>query len=715
MASEAAETMKADKPLSAQAETVLYDELKECIIADIEHSNNWRVAAKEEFSFVAGPGQWETDDIEKLRDEKRPPVTFNKTLKFIRAVCGIEVNNRQQTTYIASDPTEAGEVKANEMATQGGEWMDAQCNALRKKSRAFRDLLICGMGWGESVMSWDEDPRGKYVLERCNPLEMGWDHNARDQNLMDAKRRWRCRKMLLSEAKDFLAGLGIDPRDFTDTELDATWAADVGAPKDSTKTKEQKEKREDNMLPYEGKREVHIVQVQWCEFERYFRTINPAVSQDPTAPPTVDMSEDEFKKANKASGNKLPGARLRRKVYKQAFLGGKLLKSMDGPRPDGFTLHCMTGEADDNEGTWFGLVRVMRDPQVWANKFFSQLMHIVNSTAKGGILFETDAVTDARTFMQNYAKPNAATEVAAGAISKGKIMAKPGVGVTSGVAALLQIANDAFGDTTGINLELMGLADRDQPGVLEAQRKQAAMTILATLFDSLSLWEQERGQTKLYFLQTYLADGRLIRIHGDDGMQAIRLLKSSVFGKFDCIVDDAPSSTNMKEKAWQGLQLLLPAVQDKLTPPFVAMLLDYVPFLPSKLVEGLKALIRKPDPGAQKAQEIEMAGREAEIEKDKAGAEKDRTGAVLNMAKALSEQINARLAPIETYISGMMKVKPEGQSGPAGSEDENIIGPTGGEPQLPPLQELGTQAQPEAQPPTVPTGIEPPSGLNGGA
>lgn len=706
------------KPVSQQKdENGQFETLKEWVTADIEFSNDWRAVAKEEFGFTAGR-QLSKEDEAKLISENRPPVVFNKTLKYIKAVGGIEVNNRQRTTYLPQDPTEPGEVKANEIASQGSDWMDAQCGAPRKKSRAFRDLMICGMGWGESLMDWDEDPKGKYILSRPSPLEMIWDRNAREDNIADSKRRGRVRKMLLSEAKDLMAGLGIDPDEFTDADYDADWAQQVSAPTKEGKTKEQKEKREGNSTAYNDRTEVHIVQLQWWEYEQYMRTVNPAVAKDPNAPRTVDVSVEEFKKANKNAGGKLPGARLRRKVFKQAFLGGKILMIGPGPRPDGFTLHCMTGEPDDNEGTWFGLVRLMRDPATWSNKFFSQLMHIINSTAKGGILFETDAVKDSREFLSSYAKPQAATEVAIGAISKGKIMAKPGVGITAGVAQLLQITDNAFQDTTGINLEIMGLADREQAGVLEAQRKQAAMTILATLFDALTAWEEDRGRTKLYFIQKYLAGddpktSRLIRIHGDDGYQAIPLLKSDVFGKFDCIVDDAPTSTNMKEKAWQGLQLLLPSLEraNLLTAKVAGMLLDYVPYLPSKLVEALKGLaMAPPDPMAQQHQQIMLEGEEAKVQKDRTSAVLNLANAAVAQAKAATERVAAIGAKVDTVLSIFSHGKPKNTG--ATNDDQDIIGPTGGVPQLPILADLAAAA-PDAAPPAQP-GLLPPSGLNGG-
>src|SRR3990167_1065185 len=127
------------------------------------------------------------------------------------------------------------------------------------------------------------------------------------------------------------------------------------------------------------------------------------------------------------------------------------------------------------------------------------------------------------------------------------------------------------------------------------------MTILADLFDSLSSFRQEVGKMRLEYMQKFLANGRLIRIHGDDGMKVIPLLRDKALGQYDVIIDDAPTSTNMKEKAWYGIQPLLsvPAVQNMITPQVAALLIDYVPYLPSKLTEAIKSIANKPDPMAQ--------------------------------------------------------------------------------------------------------------------
>ena len=689
----------------------LFETIKEWVTADIEFSNAWRVRAKKEFAFVAGPGQWDERDSARLQEEERPVVTFNKTSKFIRAICGIEANNRMETVYLPSDVTDEGEVKANELLSNASDWMDRGCKANRQQSRGFRDTAICGMGWTEGVIDYDEDARGKYVETRCDPLEMGWDKNARDLNLQDSKRRWRVRKMTLKEARELIPGV-TDAPGIMDADLDATWAADVSSPKDgAAKSQEQKELREEATAAGSAKKEVHIVQIQWWEFEPYIKTIDLLTQKE------IDVTEAQYALLNDQAqpmiGQPLPMARLRRKVFKQAFVGGKVLQVGPSPRKDGFTFNCITWEPDESDGTWYGIVRLLWDPQTWANKFFAQLMHIVNSTAKGGIIAEKDAIDgDAALFLKNYAKPNAVSIVANGAIAKGKIMAKPGAALTGGVAALLEVTDQAFSDVSGINLELMGLADRDQPGVLEAQRKQAAMTILATLFDSFASFRQDVGLMRLYFIQNYLADDRLIRVHGDDGMKAIPLIKDRVLGKFDVIVDDAPSSPNSKEKAWAGLQMILPAFKEMLTPKVAAILIDYVPHIPSKLAEGLKALALGPgDPAEQAQAQIAAQGQQAQIDKDKATADKQRASATLDLAKAAEVKAAVDMGKLQAFLSmvGLMG------SGQKTVSDEPIMGPRLDGPRPPPqLQELPPMAQTgggvEPMQP-MPNGVIPPGGL----
>ena len=621
------------KEPSALEEEALYSVLRHWFEDDATHSAEWRKLAHEEFGFVAGE-QWSPEDKRVLEDQRRPAIVFNRTLAVIKSVAGIEINGRHETAYLPRG-TAPGAVKANELLNQASQWMGDGCDAEDEQSEAFQDAVIVGMGWTESRLDFEQDPEGVYIEEKIDPLEMYWDKNARAKNLADAKRIWRVRKFPLDEAMSRFP-------DYPPEELDCSWARYAGQT-EPTKSYEEKKFRntEPKIGDFDRRTEVNIVQVQWWEREKYWRVA------DPRADRPVDLSEKQYAQLSKRAamlGVPVRAIQMTRRVYKQAFLGGQILNGVrSGPCDDRFTFNCITGEKDRNRGVWFGLVRLMRDPQMWANKWLSQTLHILNTTAKGGILAEEDAFPDQREAEEGYAQPDSITWVANGAISKSKITAKPGQGIPQAYQQLLDFAVSAIPSVTGINPELLGQRDVNQPGILEQKRKEAAMTILAGLFDALRRFRKQVGRVRLFFIQEYLSDGRIIRISGQDGFELVPLIREKTLGKYDVIIDDAPTSPNQKQETWAMLTEILPVFAQMLTPEVVVLILEYSP-LPSRLVEALKQLLQTPapvDPMAQQmaaaqlqAIQATIAQQTAQAQRDQARAQRESSGVSLDQAKA---------------------------------------------------------------------------------
>ena len=253
----------------------LYRTLRQWFEADAGHSHEWRVQAREDFDFVAGE-QWETETQRSLEAQGRPTITFNRVLSVIKAVAGIEINGRHETIFIPRN-TDAGDVKINELLTQASQWMADGCDAEDEQSEAFQDTLVCGMGWTEQRIDYTEDPDGMYIEERVDPLEIYWDKDARSKNLVDARRIFRVRRMNLDETRDFVRGLGID---VPDDELNASWAASAGyGDKEEPKPVELRQFRDENIkISHDPSSEVHIVQAQWWERQRYWRVADYAGS-----------------------------------------------------------------------------------------------------------------------------------------------------------------------------------------------------------------------------------------------------------------------------------------------------------------------------------------------------------------------------------------------------------------------------------------------------
>lgn len=623
------EDIEDQEAASLLADEDLFLRLKDWFKADAEHWDQWRIQAKEDFAFRSGD-QWSEKEMEVLREQMRPVITFNRIDPVIDAVAGTEVGNRQEVSYI---PRTEGDVQANEVYTSAAKWFREQCDAEDEESDAFQDVLTCGMGWTETRLDYEQDEEGAPIVDRVDPFEMFPDHTAQKRNLEDARHVFRVRPNIsLDEAMALIPN--CDPDD-----LDAKWAL-TGDTSSDGETQEQARFYRSDGKPVEQteKGKVTLVEVQWWERESVHLVADAATGQ---IQPMEDQSFKIFAKRAGEIGMPVQSVTMAKRVYYRAFLGKKLLLKEQSPFQGHFSYKAITGKRDSNKKTYYGLVRQMKDPQRWANKWLSQLMHIMNSNAKSGVMVEDGVAEDMREFENNWARPDAVTRLAKGSLTGPngpKIQPKPVSQFPVGFFQITQYAVQSIRDSSGVNMEMLGMVDREQAGVLEAQRKKAAMAILATLFDSLRRYRKSQGRLLLQIINDHLSDGRLIRIVGDEGAKYVPLTKAEGVQKFDVIVDDAPSSPHQREMTWQMLMQLLPAVKDGMTPDMWAEVIALSP-LPSAVAEKFRKALQ------MSAQNQAQAGAEqAEIGKADAISkiEETKSKTMLNMSKVQSEGVKAQ-------------------------------------------------------------------------
>src|SRR3954466_2461866 len=180
----------------------LFRKLKSWFLADFEKQAEWREAAREDFAFTSGD-QLSEADKQKLRDMNRPIGIMTPREPIIDSVSGSEVANRQEVRFI---PRQQGDVTVNEVLTSAAKWFRDQCDAEDEESDAFREMVVCGMGWTETRLDYEAHPDGAPKVERRDPLEMVWDSTARKRNLVDMRRLFHvCRNIPIDEA------LPLDP------------------------------------------------------------------------------------------------------------------------------------------------------------------------------------------------------------------------------------------------------------------------------------------------------------------------------------------------------------------------------------------------------------------------------------------------------------------------------------------------------------------------
>lgn len=600
----------------------LFRQLKTWVKKDREHSAKWRDDAREDFAFAAGE-QYTDKELEHLKSQLRPIITFNRIDPLIRAVTGAEITARQEVKFI---PREMGDVKANDVYTSAAIWFRDQCDAEDEESDMFLDSAICGMGWTETRLDYDEDPEGMPLIDRIDPLCMVWDHSAMKRNLADARRVSRIKKMTLAEAKELFPD--AEREDFGGNWIDLSIDGEV-----KNQDEEDKYLGDNSDTVRRDEDYVTIVETQWWEKKPYWFAVDPMTGQQME----IDKAtNDRLSKRFKAMGQEFQSVRMMKKIFKRAFYSNKLLEVGEPPCGGHFSYQCTTAFRDNNKGIFYGLVRAMKDPQRWANKWMSQILHIMNSSAKGGVMMEKGAVEDVASFERSYARSDAVTYVENGALSNGKVMPKPSSNMPVGFFQMMEFAVSSVRDVTGVNLEMLGMREATQAASLEYQRRQASMTILASLFDGLRRYRKTQGRVMLHIITEYLSDGRLIKIVGDEGAQYVPLIKQSST-KYDVIVDEAPSTPNQKEMVWS----FIGPMYMSLPPQVQAVLIDYAP-LPETVIEKLKQAMGEvqkgmAESGAKQAQMLEAQAAN-EVQASQAKIAVDQAKAELEKIKLLTER-----------------------------------------------------------------------------
>jgi hypothetical protein len=583
----------------------LLEKIKGCWKDAREHQQQWRDEARKDYDFYSGE-QWDAEALNMLAEQQRPAIVFNRVAPVVDAIVGFEINNRQEVRFI---PRSQGDANPNELLTAAAEWIRDESDADTEESTAFRDAVICGMGWAEIRLTDENNPDADVAIERVDPLEMAWDPTSRKPNLEDA--RWQLREKFLT--KDQFKS------QFPDADLDADSVKGFEESlADSQTNTSERYSYQNKSTDTPAHRDIRVWEYQYKKSAYGWKVVNPVTGQ------AEEVDQKVYEQSVEMFGEeRLQAAKVRKtKVCRVFVAGGEIIQEGDAPDPEHFSYTAITGKYDRNKNLWYGVVRALRDPQEWANKWLSQSMHVLNTQAKGGVMAEISAVKDVNEFEASWASSEAVTWVNPGALAAQAIQPKPMAQFPAGIDRLLQLAMQAFGEVSGVNQEMMGMADRQQAGVLEYQRKQAAITILAPLFDSLRRFRKMSGRVLLHFITNYISDGRLIRIVGKESGQEkyVPLVRQPDTAKYDVIVDQTATSPNEKERVFGVLQALLPVLKDQLSPAVVGLLLEYTP-LPAGMVEKIKELGQKPDPMAEQMKQTQLRQENAKAAKDEADAQ----------------------------------------------------------------------------------------------
>lgn len=582
-------------PLKTQDDSELLKDFRD---RDQEACDRYREIIPEiekDYKFYANH-QWEEEDIKSLTRERRPHLTFNQVRSVIDVVVGSEITNRFDIKYLARTPSDSRE-KMGSIMTETVRYVRDKCRASSYESKAFFDAVLCGYGCIEIYQDYEQDPDGLTMIRRVSPFYMRPDPNARDTNLRDKKyvirRAWISKDdiaFMWPEGYEKLKDATFsNPGDTSNGNLNIQRLAGYAA--------------KDAGFYRKAASEYLINDYQWYERSSMWRI------QDPTSGDLVEaMSLNEKKQLigfiqEKASAMRYPLSdtfeeqyvtKLPRRDYYRAYICGDVVLSKAKIKTGDFTYYFITGFEDHQEdGTkWFGLMRPMRDPQRYVNKFFSQMVYIMATASKGGLFFEEGTFEDEAEAKRQYAQPNSLIKLLPGGYDK--IHERNTANYPTGMESLLEHASNAIPNVSGVNYFLQGLQSGNQPGVVVQSYQKQGMTILSVLFESYNQYKEDIGGSHLEFIRNYMPDNQLIRITDESGGdQIIQYSKDQSAQKYDIVVTQSPTSPNQQKEFWDMMtQTNLLGTLMELGYPVPPSIFNYLP-LPDSLRQDWVAEVQQ--------------------------------------------------------------------------------------------------------------------------
>lgn len=563
--------------------------------AALPNVEKWREEADECYRFRDGH-QLTAQDEAKLRKDGRPDNAFNTTQKFIRFITGVERHTPEALIFEPIDETELGQQILGEVMTRFYDWAIAKTFGDFERSRAFDDLIVAGMGWCDSFVDRTIDPKGLIKIQRIPGCEMLWP-KCTGQNLNDS--RWRARESMIDrdEAIAFWPDQEMLIRYTTTIGVHTAATPRPEANKTVVYTTPYLETKPLNDYAAGDNRsdEVRVLEWQWYDNKPGVYFFDPLERQD------VWYEEKKFSQYQRALAKitlndpkYLITDRVKQsqKVYQKAFILNdrwQLGETMELPGKR-FTFNCMTGYFDEEDRIFYGYMRILRDPQRFANKFFNQVIEIMGTQAKGGLLVEENAIPPNKQdlFEKKYATPGTVNEVSAGAIEHRRIMPKPLPEMPAASIAIVDFCIRAMENVTGIDPETaFGQGTTMMPGVTLKAKQKSGLLLLNQEFASLSRFRIEEGYIVMDLLKT-LADDRLIRVGKPYEGAVLRLMREPFAAEYDLMLDETERDPNIRHMYAETVANLAPTLirMNKFFPE----LLDYFP-LPVKIRQAIKKSI----------------------------------------------------------------------------------------------------------------------------
>ncbi len=535
-------------------------------------SERERQEIKVDFSFVEGHGQWEEDQKEKLKKQHRPALVMNSVLPTTNLISGQERASRLGITF---KPRGADDSRFSQIMNSCYRYASDVSESIYEVSDAFVDMVIGGRGWLRLGIDFNnpDEPLGEVDIKRVHPLSIFYDPAATRYDFQDSNyliyAKWVNEdiiRLTYSNQMEFVKSgewLSMPADQVGESTIDREW------------------------------RNTRTGQIRLLEFwYKVPKKVWMVLTPDGNAQKFDSESEakdaiDRINFVAQSAGQAAPELDIIDRVIKQTRVAylcyWRILEDRPSPYKSGL-YPFVPFKAFHFDEVVMGIVRSLRDPQREKNKRWSQMLHMINTMAKGGWKIPQGSISQDQLAKWPYEsgtpgfffeyKPNI-----------GVPQEIQGQNIPTSFVELMRIAEDEIRKTSGAIMELMGLSrSGDQSGKAINILQQGGATILAPLFDSLVRSQKILGKQVMHLIQQYYTPDKVWEILGEEKvqisqtvMEPMEFLQRALKSRYDAVVDVTPLLGSERERQFgQVIELLKTGVPP--TPELLQILIEVSDF-----------------------------------------------------------------------------------------------------------------------------------------
>jgi len=448
---------------------------------------------KEDFDFYIG-NQWDSALKGRLEKEGKPALSLNYIKKNVDVLSGFQRQNRTDSKVL---PVEGSDEMMAEVLTTILKWVAQDQISEHVVSDAFKDSLICGIGWVAPIINYDKDVlNGDVLLRKISPFKMKIDPYTTMKDLSD------CGYIIIDDMISKPKLRSMFPK-FADRIKEMT-AVDPST------------ENSNGIEEYPSVTPRETEKLKFTEYWRREYEETHFASSEETGEIVKLNDAEEFKIASKDENIKV----ITRKVpvirLSQVINDEEVVYDGDSPmKVDGYPFHpifCFfTDVAEGWENKIIGMVRPLKDAQREKNKRRSQIMQAINTMAHSGWIGDKNAVDDISVLKRS----SGAGHIIETNPGKNLTQIQPPQ-ISSGLVQLEMMFKDDI-MTIGSNPDMLGIMqDKGAAGVTIQLRQKQGMTSIQEAFDNLSFAFRMLNKQILEFILKHWTVDKIKRILGDD-------------------------------------------------------------------------------------------------------------------------------------------------------------------------------------------------------